>query len=186
MKATDFLLCLIDASGGAIRGRTLLQKTAYFVAQQVGFGKRLDFIPHFYGPFSPTVDEALGKLSAFGFVDEGTTGFGAVNRSGFEVRRHDYALTDDGSQIVEAIKRNEPEAYQNIRDAVQRIRGAGDPDYLELSIAAKTYLILKRKGRPLTADEVRSAARELNWEITEQSIQKAVGLLEKLGFVQTT
>jgi DNA-binding PadR family transcriptional regulator len=109
-----------------------------------------------------------------------------VNRSGFEVRRHDYALTDDGSQIVEAIKRNEPEAYQNIRDAVQRIRGAGDPDYLELSIAAKTYLILKRKGRPLTADEVRSAARELNWEITEQSIQKAVGLLEKLGFVQTT
>lgn len=185
MKPIDFVLCLIDAYGGTVRGRTLLQKLAYFAGGVSGMADKLGFEPYYYGPFSSVVEGAIGRLSAFGFVDEETMGFGAVNRAGFEVRRHDYRLTADGKEIVEGIKRRHPEAYQKILDTITSIREAGDPDYMELSIAAKTYLILKRKERPVTPDEVRSAARELNWEINEASLQKAVGLLEKMGLVQT-
>ncbi len=185
MRCTDFLICLLDASAGNIQGRTLLQKRAFFVCQDPNIDVDLDFIPHYYGPFSPTLDVALGELKSLGFVDETTTGFGLVGTSGFEVRRHDYHLTDDGKQIARLLKESEARAYQKIAEGLQRIKEAGDPNYLELSVAAKAFFILKRKNRPLTHDEVLRAARDFNWNISEQSLGRAVSFLEKLGLVQT-
>ena len=185
MRPTDFLICLLDASAGSIQGRTLLQKRAFFVCQDPKIEVALDFIPHYYGPFSPTLDVALGELKSLGFVDEATTGFGLVGTSGFEIRRHDYHLTDDGKQIAGLLKQSDVEAYERITAGFQRIKEAGDPNYMELSVAAKAFFILKRKNRPLTHEEVLRAASDFNWNISEQSLGRAVSFLEKLGLVQT-
>lgn len=185
MRSTDFLICLLDASAGSIQGRTLLQKRAFFVCQDPNIDVALDFIPHYYGPFSPTLDVALGELKSLGFVGERTTGFGLVGPSGFEVRRHDYYLTDDGRQIAKLLKQSEAEAHERITAGLERIKEAGDPNYFELSIAAKAFFILKRKNRPLTHGEVLRAAGDFNWNISEHSLGRAVSFLEKLGLVQT-
>src|SRR5579871_5224150 len=103
MKPTDFLLCLIDAFGESIEGRTLLQKRAFFVAElsREDFGLRFD--AHYYGPFSPTVEGTATQLKNLGFLKESSTGFGIVS-DGFEVRRYDYTLTNDGQRIVEKLR----------------------------------------------------------------------------------
>lgn len=185
MKPVDFLICLIGASGNVVYGRTMLQKLAFFVSLDPELRVDLGYTPYFYGPFSPVLHSALGDAQALGFVDEQTTGFGYPGAAGFEVRRHDYRLTEHGKKIAESIERNQPEAYQRIVAGVQRIREAGDPNYFELSLAAKTFFVISKKNRPLTHEEVLQTARDFNWSISPESLQRAVSFLEKLRLVQT-
>jgi len=186
MKVADFVTCLLDASGGSIQGKTLIQKRAFFICQDPGIHVSIEFIAHYYGPFSPALDMALGRLKSLGFVDERATGFGVAGSLGFEMKRYDYRLTDDGKEIAESIKRRKPEMYQRIQEGLDRIKNAGDPDYVELSIAAKALFILKSKGKAMTHDEVLRAAQSFDWKISGASLERAVSFLQTLGFVETT
>lgn len=175
MRPTDFLLCLIDASGGTIRGRTLLQKRAFFVTQLIGEDFGLKFDAHYYGPYSSTVEGTATQLNNLGFLQESNTGFGVLS-DGFEVRRYDYSLTEDGKFIVGRL-RETPE-YRRISDATHRILAAGDPNYMELSIAAKAYFILKKKeGKGMSVGELIKEAEKYSWNIPPQSLKRAVAFL---------
>src|SRR5438445_13885952 len=59
---------MLDSSDGPVAGRTAIQKIAYFDAVRLS----LDFKykPHFYGPYSPVLDESLLDLSASDYGDE--------------------------------------------------------------------------------------------------------------------
>jgi len=178
MKPTDFLLCLIDASGGAIPGRTLLQKRAFFVTELLGEDFGLKFDAHYYGPFSSTVEGTTTQLKNLGFLQESNTGFGILS-DGFEVRRYDYALTEDGKFLVGRL-RETPE-YKRISDATHRILAAGDPNYMELSIAAKAYFILKKKeGKGMSVAELIKEAEKYSWNIPPQSVKRAVAFLASI------
>lgn len=181
MNATDFLLCLIDASGGTLYGRTLLQKRAYFVTQLLHEDFGLGFGAHYYGPYSATVEGTAAQLKNLGFLQESSTAFGTV-RDGFEVRRYNYSLTADGKTLVDHLKRT-PD-YQRIVEATRKIVDAGDPNYVELSIAAKAYFLLKRKHVAMTPAELVQQAEQYNWRISSSSVQKAVAFLSALGLVQ--
>jgi len=178
MKPTDFLLCLIDASGGNIHGRTLLQKKAFFVTELIGVDFGLKFDAHYYGPFSSTVEGTAAQLKNLGFLQETSTGFGTLS-DGFEVKRYDYALTEDGKFLVNRL-RETPE-YKKIIDSTQRMLAAGDPNYMELSIAAKAYFLLKKKeGAGMSVNELIKEAEKYNWNISPQSIKRAVGFLKAI------
>jgi hypothetical protein len=179
MRPTDFLLCLIDASGGVVEGRTLLQKRAFFVTQLVDQDFGLKFDPHYYGPYSSTVEATTTQLKNLGFLQESNTGFGILS-DGFEVRRYDYALTADGKVVAQRL-RNTPE-YKSIRKAIQRMLAAGDPNYMELSIAAKAYFLLLKKGagsETSVADLIREAEK-YSWNISPESVKKAIGFLKSV------
>ena len=179
MKPTDFLLCLIDASGGSIQGRTLLQKRAFFVTELTGQDFGLKFDAHYYGPFSPTVEGTATQLKNLGFLQESSTGFGIIS-DGFEVRRYNYTLTEDGKFMVERL-RHTPE-YKTISDATHRILAAGDPNYMELSIAAKAYFILKKKeGTVMSVADLIKEAEKYNWNISPQSLKRAVSFLSSIN-----
>jgi hypothetical protein len=179
MKPTDFVLCLIDAAGGKIQGRTLLQKRAFFVTELIGDDFGLKFDAHYYGPYSATVEGTTTQLKNLGFLQESSTGFGTV-KEGFEVRRYNYSLTNDGEQLLERL-RNAPE-YKSIKDATSRVLAAGDPNYVELSIAAKAYFLLKRKeGGKMTVAELIKQAGKYNWNISPDSVHKAVEFLSSVG-----
>jgi hypothetical protein len=179
MKPTDFLLCLIDASGGRLQGRTLLQKRAFFVTELIGEDYGLKFDAHYYGPFSATVEGTTTQLKNLGFLQESTTGFGILN-DGFEVRRYDYSLTKDGEQLLKLL-RPTPE-YTIIKAATERVLGAGDPNYVELSIAAKAYFLLKKKeGGRMSVAELIKQAEKYNWSISPESINRAVEFLSSVG-----
>ena len=179
MKPTDFLLCLLDASGGRIQGRTLLQKRAFFVTELIGNDFGLRFDAHYYGPYSATVEGTTTQLKNLGFLQESSTGFGTV-KDGFEVRRYNYSLTDDGEQLLGRL-RNLPE-YNSNKNATRRVIDAGDPNYVELSIAAKAYFLLKNKeGGKMSMSELVQQAEKYNWNISPDSVDKAVRFLSAVG-----
>jgi uncharacterized protein YwgA len=179
MKPTDFLLSLIDASGGKIQGRTLLQKRAFFVTELIGDDFGLKFDAHYYGPYSATVEGTTTQLKNLGFLQESSTGFGTL-KDGFEVRRYNYSLTSDAEQLLEKL-RDAPE-YSTILEATKRVLAAGDPNYVELSIAAKAYFLLKRKeGGKMTITELIKQAERYNWNISPESVNKAVRFLSSVG-----
>ena len=62
MNPTVFLIGLLDASGGSVRGRTYLQKLTYFVTLLADVKLELGFDAHFYGPYSEIVENALIQL----------------------------------------------------------------------------------------------------------------------------
>jgi len=65
-------------------------------------------------------------------------GFGVYGKSGFEIRRFDYRLTDDGQIFVKDIIVRNPEDCKQVAACLQKISG---DDYVALSIAAKSYNI---------------------------------------------
>jgi uncharacterized protein YwgA len=183
MKTDRLILLILDHSGGTISGKTLLQKRCFFLARLLG--EDLHYEAHYYGPYSVEVEEGLAKLKALGFVQERSLGFGVADRVGFEVRRYDYTLTEDGRTVVRALKKREPAECARVESVLDRLRAAGDTgNYVELSIAAKTFHILSETESSMTASTIRMAAKDLGWEISEKSIDEACGFLEKLNMVK--
>jgi uncharacterized protein YwgA len=181
MNAAQFLLSLIDASNGTIQGRTLLQKRAFFVSLLSGVDSGLGFDAYYYGPYSSTLDNTVAQLKNLDFVDEDDTPFGIIS-GGFEMRRYDYKLTPQGNEVVEKLRKTEE--YKRIRDSVQKIEAAGNPNYFELSIAAKAFFILRKQRRPMSTEEIKREAEKFHWEIQPQSLEKAVTFLQRLGLTK--
>lgn len=182
MNPRDLVLMVLDAYGGSISGKTLLQKVCYFM--DVSFGLDIGFKAHHYGPYAPTIEDAIGELKELGFISEETTGFGIQSSSGFgEVKRYDYRLTNDGKEVVGALKQKMSEQWENVRQRVQSIRANGEPNYQDLSVAAKSYFILRRQNKPMTDGEIKNEARRIGWQVTPENIQKAITLLGSLNLV---
>jgi hypothetical protein len=159
----------------------LLQKQAYFVSLLTDIRVNLGFDAHYYGPYSATVEGTIAEMKNLGFVDEASTGFGVVS-GGFEMRRYDYRLTPDGKRLLEPV-RNSSE-YAKIKRALDQIKAAGNPNYMELSIAAKAFFILRKNNSPMTSNELVEAAGKFNWEISPAYLKKAVLFLHNLNLIR--
>ena len=184
MNANDLVLLVLDAFGGEIRGKTLLQKRCYFVARLCDSQRAMGFEAHYYGPYSSEVDNATGQLRALGFIEESKAAFGVMGDSGFEVSRYDFKLTDDGRAVASVRKKKRPKTWPAIEAAVNRIKEAGDPSYVELSIAAKAYYLLEKKGGPASADELVELAERFGWQIRREQVLSAWEFLKKLDLIQ--
>ncbi len=185
METNDFILSVIDAWDGIITGRTLLQKRCYFVALLCGNEEDLGFRAHYYGPYSSLVDGALSQLVAAGFVDESRVGFGAADSSGFEIRRHDYKLTEDGKEMVQLLQDGDDDELSRVYDSVNRLKKAGNLNYVELSIAAKAYFIIRHRKGSATRDEIRREAEGFGWNIEAVALERAIGFLEEISLVKS-
>ncbi|CFX11685.1 Uncharacterized [Syntrophomonas zehnderi OL-4] len=181
MKASEVFLLMLGEAGGTMRGKTLIQKKAYFLNVLLDLG--LPYNPHYYGPYSPELDNSIGKCKALGLVEQNTVGFGVDGETGFEKKRFDYKLTADGEEVLRDLEKRKPEEYREIKDCLKKLSLAGDEDYVSLSIAAKTYHILKESDTDIRSDEVANEAKQLGWEISQSSIDKAVGFLSKMGMI---
>ena len=92
------------------------------------------------------LDNTVAQLKNLDFLNEDDTPFRVVS-GGFEMRRYDYKLTPQGIEVVEQLR--DKEEYKKIRESVQKIEAAGNPNYFELSIAAKAFFILRKQRRPM-------------------------------------
>lgn len=178
----ELILIIISEGGGTIRGKTNIQKKAYFIGELLK--EKLGYQPHYYGPYSPAVEDALGDLRGLGFVEERLNGFGGMDKYGFETKRYDYVLTEDGKTIAERLRKSKNAEYQRIKTILDKIKNAGDPDYFTLSIAAKAIYILGIKNRPLHQSEIIEEARSFDWNIPEPVMKKAVKFLTKMDMVK--
>jgi len=178
MNSAQFIITMFHGFGGKISGKTLLQKRAFFVSLLSGIDPGLGFDAHYYGPYSSAVDSTVSQLKDMGFLQEEVSDFGVMS-GGFEMRRFDYSLTEQGEQIADGLKMlPEPTA---VLKGIESIIQAGDPNYVELSIAAKAYFIVSKQKRPMSVSEITKEAEKYNWNIGEQSLRKAVDFLRTLG-----
>ena len=179
------VLLIVSEAGKPLRGKTLLQKRAYFLSKMLGLD--LAYRPHYYGPYSPEVEEGLARSKSLGFIEERTLGFGMSDQIGFEVRRYDYELTDDGKEIMSNLKKRFPDQYEKVSKCLKSLVKAGDSgDHVMLSIAAKAFHILQDEEAPMTSDDIRKAASKIGWQIDPQSLDRSVSFLEKLELIKTT
>jgi uncharacterized protein YwgA len=171
--------------GGEIQGKTKLQKTVYFLGLMTGHLDDLGYRAHYYGPYSDDVADAVSRLRSVGFVDQEVAGCGTVNKFGFEVCRYDYRLNDDGKQIADAKAAAFPDLTKKLEHAAKTLREAGNPDYVRLAIAAKTYFMLgeKKKGEATDEDLIK-IARRFGWKVTKAQIRQAAEFLSNLGLVR--
>ena len=184
MSITPGILALaMDAFGGNVVGKTLLQKRMYFIAVLLGddYGHRA----HYYGPYSDDVADSLVQLVQMGAVNEQTELWGVDSNTGFARQRYTYHLTDTGRTAVIHIAEWEPELAEQVRRAATRILQASEGmDYRELSIAAKVYLIFTQRDSGRMPTDIVAEAQCLAWNITSEQIIEATAFLNRLGVLQ--
>src|SRR5690242_11799546 len=121
MEAKDFVPMALLALGGEVQGKTKLQKIVYFLGLMTGLEEELGYRAHFYGPYSDDVAAAVGWLKTIGAVEQFSLGRKATDQSGFEIRRYDFRLNDQGRKFAEATARRYPEVMSQLRKAVSRL-----------------------------------------------------------------
>ncbi len=181
MEARHLLLMILDACGKRIESKTKLHKIAYFIS--IILNKDFQFNAYFYGPYSRPIEEGLGDLTGAGFVNVNICSYGVDSAHGFERKRYAYEITKAGDELLDHLKNQYPGEYNTIKEKVDILKGE---NYVNLSIAAKSNLILKKENQPLTLDQIRAKANEFNWTISSGEIDSAIGILENLDFVRSS
>jgi uncharacterized protein YwgA len=184
MNTYDFVQMALLALGGKVTGKTKLQKTIYFLGVLTSEIDELGYSAHFYGPYSAEVEYAVNRLRSLGFVEQRQVGAGAVDRFGFELSRNDYALGDQGKAVATAKAEKNHDIYKRIVTAAQRLKKAGNLDYMKLSIAAKTYFMLDQKDGTSTLSELSDLAAKFGWSVTTQQVKEAAAFLNTLELVE--
>lgn len=175
---------MYGALDGSIQGKTNLQKKMYFLS--ILLGEDFGFGPHYYGPYSARVAAANQEMKALAFLSESKASAGNVESSGFEIARHDFQLTADGWTVLEEKKGRMKADWERVQAAVGRIQEAGQLSYMELSIAAKSFFILRDQGRPTSPEEIVALANNFGWSFTAQDVEKAVQFLSGLNLATMT
>ncbi|NQT14067.1 MAG: hypothetical protein HQ582_15040 [Planctomycetes bacterium] len=183
METSDFVLLALSACDGEIKGKTKLQKTVYFLGLLTECSDVLAYHAHFYGPYSDKVVDALARLKAIQVLEEDSQPCGGTDERGFEVRRFDFRLNDQGRMFAETKAKQNPHLWERITTAVKAFRKAGNLDYVSLSVAAKTYYMLRQKEGRATEEELASLAPRFGWNVTSRQIHDAADYLQKLGLV---
>ncbi len=186
MTTYDFVHLAFLALNGEIKGKTKLQKTVYFLGLLTGHEEDLGYRPHYYGPYSDEVANAVERLKTLGFLDQSVAGMGSVDSRGFEVARHDYRLNQSGEKIAKAKAERFSSDWENIQRAAKALAKLFERDYMELSIAAKTYFMLKEnKGHTSDAD-LAALAPKFGWSVKPAQVRSAAQLLADAKLVTLT
>ncbi len=184
MNVYDFVQLTFLALHGKIQGKTKLQKTVYFLGIMTGELDNLGYGPHFYGPHSAEVADAVGQLHALGFLDRNTVQTGKQSSFGFEATRYDFSLTEAGQRVAEKKRDSHAAFWGELQNAAKMLVQAGDIDYMKMSIAAKAYFMLGEKQGQAAPDELAALAPKFGWTVTEEQVAAAVNYLKKLGLVK--
>ena len=180
MQPLDFVLFAHGAFDKGITGRTALQKIVYFLS--IIMREDLGYNPHYYGPYSPRVAEANSELKELNYLKEAITVYG-YNNQGFEMTKYDYSLTDDGLKLLERKKKQYSAEWKQICTISDKIKSVGKMHYMELAMAAKTFIILEQEGRKANKETIKAKAKQLGWSIDDTSLDNAFSFLEKIELV---
>ncbi len=185
MMPTDFVHISLLALGGEVRGKTTLQKKIYFLGVLTGAIDDLGYRAHFYGPYSDDVALAIQELKTIGYVEQEVHSTGMADASGFERCRYDFRLTPVGERVARAKAAASGPLWGKLEEVAKRLEAAGSVDYMKLSIAAKTYFLLRQPGVRPSKDELARLASKFGWHVKPEEIQEAATYLERLALVRS-
>lgn len=174
VDAHDVIVIVVDAAGGQIEGRTVMQKLVYFSTVKTELP--ISYKHYFYGPFSGEVAMALDEMVAFLYLDE-------VQRSTL-YDRYKYILTSSGREYVDSVRKQHPSKYDAIKrivDDCKDFRLKSKP----LSLASKVHYIMTNgtNSRNCTSDYVQEVASTCyGWKLSDEDIDDGFTVLKRLGF----
>ena len=183
MRDRHLILMLLKASGGSIASKTKIHKEVYFLS--LILDEDFGFQAHYYGPYSPNVEQGLDELMGAGFVEKESTVFGINKNQGFEYKRYDFSLTKSGEKLAEELLGEHPEYYRKIENFIKTLDELGGPDYLSLSIAAKAFYIIDRIGETMNAAQISEKANDFGWRIKRRDINRAIKILDHLCLTES-
>ena len=67
--------------------------------------------------------------------------------------------------------------------AASVVKGAGELDYMELSIAAKAYYVLNKLSGKATLEDIAGMLPKFGWSVTNEQLDKATDFLAKAKLV---
>lgn len=182
LTTRDTVLLIADAVGDPVRGRTIMQKLAYF--SSIGLGSALGHRAYYYGPYSSKVDDALSVASIAGELHETADRMSDWN-GGPDIVRYTYELTDHGRERVARLKAQSPAQWDRIASSVAAVKTAiPDLNQKLLSSVAKTYLIISDSDEDIDESDIPKLAALLGWELTADQVAKTVSVLQELGLVE--
>lgn len=179
IETRHLVLWAIAEVEGRPNGRTYLQKMCYFVGLILGLD--LGYRAHHYGPYSDLVSAEISFLVANGYAFESAKRFGVADGQGWEITRRDYELTERGREGVRWLDARHVDQARMVRAAIERVKQAGDLNYVGLSFAAKTFWILSHAGVPTTPDRVQEKAKDFRWQVDTKDITSAAEFLQRLN-----
>jgi uncharacterized protein YwgA len=184
MKVRDILLVLIARGQGRVEfGRTSLQKVAYFVARAMG--RDLGHRPHYYGPYASSIEQEVQTLVLSGLVEEKARSLGFANQFGFEAKQYEYSLTEAGQTRVGELTSRHKEETSTIDGVIDSLlEHTKRLDQGVLSAAAKVDFIASHRKEAVTVEDVKLAANDLGWSLTDTQVESVFDLLSKLGFAR--
>lgn len=187
MKLTNselVLLTLLYSEKQMIAGRTLLQKTLYFLNEMLELN--IDFRSYYYGPYSSEITDCLDSLKATGIVSENIDQLPPFDFNvTFEPRKYTYFLGDAGESIAKDIEKTKFDAAKKIKNILSEMEKYGMiHDYKNLSIAAKMHHILKIENKPMEPEEILEEAKALEWHIDKQEAADAISFLKQIKIIK--
>lgn len=179
MEARHLILMILEACGKRIESKTKIHKIAYFIS--ILLKKDFQFNAYYYGPYSRSIEEGLGELTGAGFLNVSINSYGLDSIHGFEKKRYDYDITEEGEALLKYLKTQYAREYKIIEKYTNFLK---EKNYFDLSIAAKSYFIIKKEKELLTREQICLKAREFHWNISQSEIDSAINILIDLGFIK--
>jgi uncharacterized protein YwgA len=182
LTTRDTVLLISEAVGDEVGGRTLMQKLAYFSGLELD--RNLGHRPHYYGPYSSKVEDALNNAVIAGELHE------TVERipdwsGGPDLRKYTYTLEDKGRERAQRVIDEHPEEWSRIRASVTKIKEVlPDLDQKMLSSAAKTYIIIAETEEGVSEKEIPQLAKRLGWGLTPAQVKHTVEILHKFDLLE--
>jgi len=169
------MLILESAStgDGKINGRTTIQKIAYFSVS--GLGIENDYMPHYFGPYSPSISSSIEELISIGFVEDKLI----ITNKGRKM--YSYFLTDDGKVYSFNLAKKFKTAFSKIKEIVDSVEQISGDRINRISCAAKIhYLSRNSREKNLDIKSALTKAKSLGWDLGEKQIIKGIETLQNL------
>lgn len=169
----EYILAALSAD--KVPSRTMLQKLVYFAARLRN--ESLGYTPYYYGPYSSDVQEAVAELVRAGLVTEQPLTYAVSDRSDRDVVQYGYELTEAGRRAVASVPTG---LLADANEIGRTAKANGAFTASGLSFAAKLAHLQSLAGMEVEATDVPTLARELGWEMTPLSAERAARLLRAL------
>jgi uncharacterized protein len=187
MDKIDLVMGIVELAGKKIRGRTTIQKLAYFAEVQ-GISD-VAYKPHYYGPYSDDIANTLDMLVGLGLIEERTRILGPQSDAWLQsvsgdIKAYTYSLTSKGSKQATEIQKNHPEEWRKLANLVGQCKQLAGLSPGILAAAAKVHYIASQPGANMSSPaKVTETAKRLGWKLGTAQISRVQKLLSKLDLL---
>lgn len=115
----------------------MLQKLCYFIVNKLNLEN--DFMPHYYGPYSPTVTNTLVDLIQLDLVEENNL----VTEK--DRNMYTYYLTQAGEEYTNDLVYKYGFVYDSAERIIQNLKNIPGDKIETISYAAKIHYIIKKE-----------------------------------------